>query len=159
MKSILSVCVPGKTFDRMEEMRMEVTTCRNCGKLFNHIRGQILCPSCQKELEGKFAEVKKYIYEHPNAGIHEVSKEMDVSVTQINHWIREERLCFAEGSEIGISCEKCGTSIRTGRSCARCKQELTNTFSEAAGLKKSVPNRREGSPLRTNDNRMRFLDK
>lgn len=137
---------------------MEVATCRNCGKLFNRVTGQLLCPVCQKELEGKFADVKKYVYEHPNVGIHELSKAMDVSVTQINRWIREERLCFSEDSAIGISCEKCGASIRTGRYCDRCKAEMGNALAAAAGLNKPTltPDSRSRG---TRDNRMRFLDK
>lgn len=137
---------------------MEVATCRNCGKLFNRVTGQLLCPVCQKELEGKFADVKKYVYEHPNVGIHELSKAMDVSVTQINRWIREERLCFSEDSAIGISCEKCGASIRTGRYCDRCKAEMGNAFAAAAGLNKPTPTPASRS-RDTRDNRMRFLDK
>ncbi len=136
---------------------MEIATCRNCGKIFNYIRGQLLCPTCQKELDGKFKEVKNYVYEHPHVGISELSKEMDVSVSQINYWIREERLCFAEDSAIGINCEKCGTSIKTGRFCDKCKAELTNGLAEAAGLhrKPATPERR--GP-REPESRMRFLD-
>lgn len=137
---------------------MEVATCRNCGKLFNRVTGQLLCPVCREELDGKFKEVKKYIYEHPNVGIHEVSEEMDVSVRQINHWIREEKLCFSEGSAITINCEKCGKLIRTGRFCDLCKAKMENEFASAAGLKKTatvtVQNSRD-----SRDNRMRFLDK
>ena len=61
-----------------------------------------------------------------------VSEELDVSVHQINQWIREERLSFSEDSGVMISCEKCGKNIRTGRYCDGCKaslaRELTTVY-------------------------------
>ena len=62
---------------------MEIITCKGCGKLFNYIQGQRICPSCQKRIEDKFIEVKKYVRENPNADIQVISADMDVSVRQI----------------------------------------------------------------------------
>lgn len=135
---------------------MEIATCRNCGKIFNHIRGQLLCPTCQKELDGKFKEVKKYIYDHPKVGMRELSEECGVTVTQINRWIREERLCFAEDSPITINCESCGASIRTGRFCHSCKSKLSDEIAGAAGIHKEEPAVKK--MRETKENKMRFLD-
>lgn len=136
---------------------MEIITCRSCGKLFNYIRGERICPVCQKKMEEKFIEVKKYIRENKEAEIHTISEEMDVSVSQINRWIREGRLVFSNDSPIGIPCESCGAMIKTGRYCDKCKLERQNEFSHAAGLDqpKETPRR----TLRdSKENRMRFLD-
>jgi methionyl-tRNA synthetase len=81
-------------------------------------------------LEAKFDEVKEYIYDHPRVGIQEVSEVFDVSVAQIKQWIREERLAFAEDSMIGLECEGCGVTIKTGRFCNECKDKLAKGFKE-----------------------------
>ncbi len=136
---------------------MEVVTCRSCGKLFNYIQGPRICPTCAKKLEEKFIEVKKYVYANPKVELNELSKAMDVSVRQIKSWVREERLCFTDDSPIGIECENCGATIKTGRFCKQCKDKLSNTIKDAAGL-----NRPKGTlapkPNTSKDSKMRFLD-
>lgn len=132
---------------------MDVRNCRGCGRLFNYIGGTPLCPACLKNLDDKFDMVKKYIYDNPSASIQQVSDENEVSIQQLNKWIREERLCFSENSVYGIECENCGTMIRTGRFCQSCKDKLASSLGsvyqkEAPVQPKSV---KEGA-------RMRFLD-
>lgn len=108
---------------------MDVRNCKTCGKLFNYLSGPPICTICAKKLEDKFANVKEYIYTHPGAGMQEVSETFEVSVIQIQKWIREERLAFAEDSLVGIECESCGTNIKTGRFCKSCKDKLANNLS------------------------------
>ena len=108
---------------------MEVRNCKGCGKLFNYLSGPPLCPTCAKALDLKFEEVKSYVYDHPRCDMQEVSEEMEVSIAQIKQWIREERLSFAEDSLIGIDCESCGVTIKTGRFCNSCKDRITNGLS------------------------------
>ncbi len=107
---------------------MEVRNCKGCGRLFNYLSGPPLCPACVSNLDKKFAEVKEYVYDHPGAGIQEVSEVMEVPVGQIRQWIREERLAFAEDSMIGLECEGCGVTIKTGRYCKSCKDKLAKGF-------------------------------
>ena len=133
---------------------MDVRNCRACNKVFNYIGGQPICPDCQKKLDDKFDEVKQYVYDHPRCGIQEVSTEMEVSVAQIRKWLKEERLAFAEDSEIALECEKCGAKILTGRFCKTCKSTMTNEFSSL--YKTPEPVKKEVK--KTSDNRMRFLD-
>lgn len=135
---------------------MEVITCRSCGRLFNYIHGPRVCQGCVQKLEEKFTEVKKFVRENPSVGIRELSEEMKVSVAQINRWVREERLVFSEDSPIGIPCESCGATIRTGRFCNACKANLTTGLRDAAGLnKKEAPAAKRHTAT---TNRMRFLD-
>ena len=94
---------------------METLSCKMCGKLFNYTGGIKLCPTCAKEMEDKFQDVKEYIYQHKTATIPEISKEFDVPTQQIQRWIREERLSFSDDSPISMACESCGTNIKTGR--------------------------------------------
>ena len=113
---------------------MDVRNCKNCGRIFNYLGGPPICPVCKDETENKFNQVKEYIRENPSASISEISEENDVTVQQINQWVREERLEFSKDSPIAMTCEKCGESIRTGRFCEKCKSnmasEMTNAFSK-----------------------------
>ena len=134
---------------------MNVRNCKKCGRIFNYVLGPVLCPACKDEMEQVFQNVKKYVHEHKGANIPEVAEACDVDVQQIYQWIREERLEFADDSMIGIACELCGTTIKSGRYCDKCKAELAN------GLKSSItPAKTMEGPVRksTRDgNRMRFL--
>lgn len=138
---------------------MEVKNCKNCGRLYNYIGGMYrLCPECMRKLEEKFQEVKDYIEDNPRADMREISENCDVSTRQIEQWIREERLSFSDDSPIGIACEVCGATIRTGRYCERCKNDLANRLGSMYGSRSStvdadrIRERREKA-------RMRFLDK
>ena len=135
---------------------MEVMNCKTCGRLFNYLGGgQKICPACRDALEAKFQEAKEYIKANKVAGIREVAEAVDVSTNQIKQWVREERLCFQEGSGVGIECENCGAEILTGRFCAKCKATMVNDLGNAFGKSKPVEKKK---PTKDKD-RMRFLDK
>ncbi len=134
---------------------MDVVNCKSCGKLFNYLGGQPICPACQKKMDDKFDDVKKYIYDHPGCGIQEVSDEMDVTVSTIKRWLREERLSFSESSDIALNCENCGKRILTGRFCKECKASLQNSLNSAIVRPKApeAPKKKLGA-----ENKMRFLE-
>lgn len=135
---------------------MNVRNCRRCRKIFNYAMGPIYCNSCKKELEEEFQVVKKYVQDNPGSDIRTVSEACDIDPNQIRQWVREERLYFSEGSNTGISCERCGVMIQTGRFCQRCKSDMTNTFKSvitSAGGNKSV----QQNGTKTNP-KMRYLD-
>lgn len=134
---------------------MNVTNCRGCGRLFNVLSNERLCPSCRQELEDKFQNVKEYLADHPNASVEEVSKENDVTVKQIKQWVREERLIFTEGSLEGIECESCGKMIRTGRFCDACKMNMANHLMSALDSPKKAEEPKKKSTHE--GDRMRFL--
>ncbi|MDO5293289.1 MAG: flagellar protein [bacterium] len=120
---------------------MDVRNCKSCGKLFNYFGGQQFCPICLNELEEKFKVIKDYIYDHPEADVQEISTEFQVGIPIIHRWIREERLSFSENSAIGLECEGCGVTIKTGRFCKKCKNDLTHGFANA--FTKQAPVKRE----------------
>ena len=134
---------------------MDIRNCRKCGRIFNYVMGPTICPDCQKKQEEKFKEVKKYISENHSANIPQIAKECEVEVSQIQQWIREERLEFSTDSDLGIPCENCGAMIRTGRYCAKCKAEMAsklgNTYQKPE-IPKPVKKDTHTSP------KMRFLD-
>lgn len=138
---------------------MDIRNCRMCGKLYNFIGGPYrnLCPNCIEKMEKKFDEVKEYIEEHKAATINEVSEECDVSSRQIEQWIREERLMIAEDSPIGIRCERCGATIRSGRFCERCKNKIANNLGSMYGESNAAVESMEKRA--SAEAKMRFLDK
>ena len=136
---------------------MDVKNCRGCGRLFNYIGGgYYYCPACMEKLEEKFADVKKYIRENPKATIPEISKDNDVSIMQIERWIREERLVFSDDSPIGIECERCGATIKSGRFCPQCKDAIQKGLGSAYREDKPgaapIKDRRDGARMRFHDN-------
>lgn len=135
---------------------MEVRNCRNCGRLFNYLGGPNICPACREEVEKKFQEVKEYIRENPRSNIPEIAEANNVTTSQIKQWIREERLQFADDSPVGIECEICGTTIKTGKYCESCKNNTAAALAKSIAKPKMPETPRE-KPKR--ENRMRFLEK
>ncbi len=135
---------------------MDVRNCKKCGRIFNYVGGQPICAQCKSELETKFTEVKTYIRRNPTANIGQVAEECDVDTRQIRQWVREERLIFSADSAMGIECEKCGKSIRTGRFCDDCKRDTAN---ELSGAYQSHKVEEDAPSKKVVKNRMRFLDK
>ena len=134
---------------------MEVRNCKKCRKLFNYIGGQQICPACKEELETKFQEVKKYLFEHKGAHISDVAENCDIEESQIRQWVREERLEFASGVDTGITCENCGSLISSGRFCDKCKAAMINDLN-SVGRK---PIEEQPAVKRTtHENKMRFLN-
>lgn len=131
---------------------MNVRNCRNCGRLFNYISGIVICPACKESLEAKFQEVKEYIREHKGAGIQEVAEACDVETAQIRQWLREERLEVTENSALFLNCESCGTPIRSGRYCDKCKTELTRDLNgilkDSQQSQKPVEDKAQGARMR-----------
>lgn len=134
---------------------MEIRNCKSCGRLFNYLSGTPICPSCAHKLDLKFEEVKEYVYDHPGVGMQEVSEVMEVPIPQIKQWIREERLSFAEDSMIGLECERCGVTIKTGRYCKECKDKLAKGLNELYPEEKPVIQRKKETREKE---RMRFID-
>lgn len=131
---------------------MEIINCRGCGRLFNYLGRVQLCPACQKELEEKYQQVKKYIYDNPRTNIQQVAEDNEVSVQQLRTWVREERLEFTDASLVGLNCESCGAMIRSGRLCRQCKDKMANTMTS---LYQPASEERK----KTNSGaKMRFLD-
>lgn len=130
---------------------MELMNCRNCKKLFNYITGEKLCQQCKKDLEDKFVEVKTYIRDNPHVNINQVAEDCEISVKQIKQWVREERLSFSDDSLVGLSCERCGAMIHSGRFCAICAGNLSDAMND---LYKVTAQKPKGSSA----GKMRFLE-
>lgn len=135
---------------------MDIVNCSRCGKMFNSVMGKKICPTCIKREEENFKIVRKFVREHPEATIPEIASENDVSIKQIHQWIREERLLFSKDSEVGIDCERCGTTIRTGRFCEKCKAEIKN---DVENIQRSNEPKEEPKAARDTKAKMRYMNK
>lgn len=135
---------------------MNVTNCKGCGRLFNVLSSERICPECRRRLDEKFQAVKEFLDLNPNSNMNDISEACNVSVKQLRQWVREERLTFSENSLEGIECEQCGKMIRTGRFCDSCKSKISNNLMSAI----NKPGREPMDPAaknRDNTNRMRYL--
>ena len=96
--------------------------CPRCGKVFVSVIDTV-CPSCAKELELKFEDVRAFVKDHPNRTIKEVSEACEVSVKTILRYIREGKLEASTGMHGEVTCSKCGVPISSGRMCKKCAGE------------------------------------
>ena len=136
---------------------MEVRTCRKCGRLFNYLFGANLCPGCKNELEKDYERTRDFIRDNPGASLQLVSEECEVTVNQIEKWVRDGRLEFTKASGITVVCEKCGQPIRTGRFCEACKNNLAEMLGSALDKPKAKNDEKEKKKERGSANKMRFL--
>ena len=134
---------------------MNIKTCKKCRRLFNYVMGPYFCPNCRDEEEKKFQDVKKYIQEHGRCGINEVAEACDVSIKQIQQWLRDDRLTLADDSPMGIECERCGKMIKGGKFCPTCSNEMANKFKNAMGVPQPAAPKKQDPHSSA---KMRFLD-
>jgi len=113
---------------------------------------------CKKQDEINFKRVKEYLYEHPGASLHEVSKELEISVQQIKMYLKEGRLeIVGENGNMFLECEKCGKSITTGRFCKECANEVTSDIKSVVSQMSSSAGSNEAKLKR--ERGMRYLTK
>jgi methionyl-tRNA synthetase len=90
-------------------------------------------------MEKKFQEVKEYVRSNPGVGIPEVSEACDVDPGQIRQWLREDRLELTKDSPIRLQCEGCGSEIRSGRYCDKCKSKTISGMQTLLDADKPKP--------------------
>ena len=135
---------------------MNVRNCRKCGRLYNYVSGQRICPVCREREEEDFQKVKEFVRKNPGVTVNRVAEECEVDISQIRQWLREERLELTSESGMILSCETCGTPIASGRFCDKCRRDLTKGLNEAIHVAKPEP---VEEPKKEKDgNKMRFLN-
>lgn len=135
---------------------MNVRNCRKCGRIFNYVTGPHICPACREAMEEDFQRVKAYIRENKGATITQVAEDCEVEISQIQQWLREERLSLSEESGILLQCESCGAPITSGRYCDACKHKLASDLSHAVRPQQKAP---EPEKRKRDSDKMRFLNK
>ena len=111
----------------------EVKNCRRCGRIFNYIGGNPICPICKELDEKDYKRVKDYLLEYPGASLSQVSLELEISVERIKSYLRDGRLEILNNEgNLFLECESCGTAIRTGRFCQECSRVLSHDLKNTA---------------------------
>lgn len=131
---------------------MEVKSCKKCGKIFQYITGAPICPKCKKDEEELFQVVKAYLRENRGATMEEVCQATGASIKMIERYLKDGRLEVMPDSPIALSCEQCGTKIRTGRLCDRCRAKFNAELGAAA---KSLQEKQLKTP--SNQGKTRFF--
>ena len=96
-------------------------TCEKCRGRMNYVGvGEYVCESCGHKMYDDYGKVRNYLEMHRGANQTEVSMATGVTRTVIRHLLREDRLEVAPNSAVFLTCEACGTAIRSGRLCESC---------------------------------------
>ena len=112
---------------------MELKSCEKCGRKFGALASESLCTKCSAEnIESDFKKVRDYLYDNPGADVREVSEETGVSERVILKLLKDERIEIVDESNGLLACERCGVSIKSGRVCDECKNELAKDLMGAA---------------------------
>ena len=104
---------------------MDFRQCNRCDGIFEY-RGRIICPTCIRELDEIFVEVRNYIYEHSNATLDEIIDNTSAEEKEVIGWLQEGRLIMSADAPPMLKCDCCGVPIREGRFCDRCMTKLRN---------------------------------
>ena len=136
---------------------MDIRNCKRCGLIYVY-DGFDICLKCRQKDEEDFKKIKEYLDEYPGANIAEVERETGVESKKIIEFLKEGRLEVADDANILLSCERCGTSIRTGRFCEKCAVEMQKEFKQSIGGgrdPKSIENGRAKERIQITERRKR----
>ena len=106
---------------------MAIGNCARCGALIS-AAGKKLCPSCSRERDEQFSQVRDYVSRYPNAGLPEVSRETEVPEKEVLRFLREGRLVSKSLALSTLKCRRCGEAIEKGRLCPRCASDLAGSL-------------------------------
>lgn len=112
--------------------KMNVRNCSRCGQIYAY-DGFNICIRCRQEDEKDFKKVKEYLDEYPGSNIAQVEEGTGVSSKKIIEFLRQGRLEVEDETNILLTCERCGKSIKTGRFCDKCKLEMEREFKQSIG--------------------------
>lgn len=123
--------------------------CKRCGGPMHPLySGTYECKECKQVELDDFGKVKAYIEEHGRQPAAVLAEETGVSIETIQYLLRSGRLEIPEGSDVYISCERCGCDIRYGRYCQECMKILSGDvkkafFNEDAGERPKNPGKKK----------------
>ncbi len=98
-------------------------TCSNCGGEMGQIaRGTYRCLDCGQEDYDSYQKVRNYLNKQGPRSVTQIMRATGVPRATIEFFLRDERLEIPESDAMRLICRGCGTSIRTGVLCDRCKR-------------------------------------
>lgn len=101
---------------------MNIRYCKRCNTVYKY-GNMSYCSNCLDEVEDIMVSIRKYLEEHPTAGVSEISNGTGQSEKDILYLLREGRLSIKENSSQFL-CARCGADIRTGKYCSKCIDEM-----------------------------------
>ena len=113
-----------------------IKKCKQCKELFSPSRNEKICPKCRQGEEEKYKLLKDYLWDHPGATVSELHRETGVEKKLIRKFVKEGRFVQIDGINLSVDCERCGTSIPSGRFCEDCKGDLRKDFESAKNKSK-----------------------
>ncbi len=118
---------------------MTLTSCEKCGRKFGSLSGETTCTKCSAEnIESDFKKVRDYLYDNPGATVKIVAEGTGVAERVILKLLKDERIEIKDEHNSLLSCERCGMSIKSGRMCDDCKNEMAKDLIGAAKELKPV---------------------
>ena len=111
-------------------MGMDLINCKKCGRAFMK-DGNDFCRRCRSDTEDEYRIVKQYVYDNPGATILEVHEATGVAEKLILQYLREGRLEITDDTNFVLDCQRCGTSIKSGKYCENCTHEMAKEFQSA----------------------------
>ncbi|BAB07343.1 hypothetical protein P4637_02260 [Halalkalibacterium halodurans] len=106
-------------------MKNNLANCPVCGELFVKALRPI-CNKCFRKREENYEKVSTFLRKKSNrmATVTEVYEKTGVSIQDIEQFIREGRIQLKQFPNLGYPCESCGATIREGRLCHGCADNL-----------------------------------
>ena len=93
--------------------------------------GGYMCKECGHKMYDDYGKVREYLDVHRGATATEVSIATGVPVGKIRQMVRDEKFEITQNSAVFMSCEKCGSPIRSGRYCDSCSNAKMTSFEAA----------------------------
>jgi flagellar operon protein (TIGR03826 family) len=137
------------------QMNASLRNCPECGRIFGYM-GRNLCPDCMNKEEEEFQTVRKYVRDHPGAGVFEVAEATGIDEEKILQFLRDGRL-QSRGFQNTLECERCGKKITAGRYCDNCRGQMDASIRQVAppGTKtqgsEPPPPRKKGEKMYTKE--------
>ncbi len=108
-------------------------SCEECGGIMDYKGiGEYECEKCGHLQYDDYGKVRNYVETHPGATAAQASQATGVKQKTINLMLRESRLEVSADSHAFLTCEICGTPIRSGHYCAKCEVEHNRMVAEKA---------------------------
>jgi ribosomal protein L32 len=102
-----------------------MSKCESCGDYLEYQGlGKYQCKTCGAVYLDDYGKVRDYLDTHGPAPAVVISKNTGVSRTVVNALLYEGRVEIPEGSTMYLNCEKCGCSLKFGRICPKCAQNM-----------------------------------
>ena len=113
--------------------------CTECGgiMIFKGC-GEYRCEDCNQLSYDDYGKVRNYIERHSGATSAQVSAATGVSQKAIRDMLKEERLEISVNSNAFLTCEICGSAIRSGRYCHRCESAYHKEIEEKARAARNI---------------------